>query len=200
MHDTNGVMGLVLTQVGLFLATGLLLAVVFSLVFSNEWQRTAVLKSQASSFSNLLNNLENSFFERTSEFYFHQENYPYTVRVSTEYLVISAEGPWGQNIFVTCKLLSSPWPRLPTQNWTTGQDLHTYLNQTFGHFGTKDDRLSRENITVFRREVNNTTSVFALHPLEIQINRPVFLEKVTIYFDQVKSYDLVLVYQAPKVI
>lgn len=195
IHNTNGVMGLTLSQVGLFLATGILLTVVVSLVFSSEWQRTAELESQASSFSNLLYDIENSFFDRTGEFRFSQEDYSYNVRVSTEYLVISSKGACENNLIVTKKLLTSPWPRTLAQNWTTGQDLHAYLNLTFGHWGTENDSISIENITTLCRELNNSTSFFAFYPLEIQIDKPVYIEKVTIFYDQTRRYDLVLIYQ-----
>jgi len=191
-------MGLTLSQVGLFLATGILLTVVVSLVFSSEWQRTAELESQASSFSNLLYDIENSFFERTSEFRFSQEDYSYDVRISTEYLAISAEEVWESNLIVIKKLLTFPWPRSPAQNWMTGQDLHAYLNLTFGHWGTEKDSISVENVTTFCRELNNSTSFFAFHPLEIQIDQPVYVEKVTIFYDRTRRYDLILIYQVPE--
>lgn len=200
VHDMNGVMGLTFSQIGLFFATGILLSIVISLVFANEWQRTAELESQASDFSNLLADVENSFFERTCKYRFSQEDYPYHPKVSTEYLVVTAKGTWDHDLIITKKFLTSPWPRSPALNWTTGQDLHAYLNLTYGHRGTENDSITSKNITTFHQELNNSISFLAVHPLEIQVNNTVYVEKVTIYYDQTKHYDLVLIYQeAPPV-
>jgi hypothetical protein len=194
-NDTKGIMGLTLTQAGLILATGILLTVVLSMVFSNDWQRTAELQSQASSFSNLLGDIDNSFFEQSSRFQFSHTTYPYSVTISTEYILIAAKGPWGGDLIVTKKILFPPWPRLPQQNWTTGEDLHTYLNRTCGHRGTQNDSIPSENFTQLYQEQNNTVSFFALHPLEILIKEPVFIEKVIIFYDQTKKHDFLLIYQ-----
>jgi hypothetical protein len=188
-------MGLTLSQIGLFLATGILLTVVFSLVFSNDWQRTAELQSQASSFSNVLGDIDNNFFEQTTRFQFSVKEYPYFVKISTEYIVISAKGSWDSTLIVTKRFIIKPWPRLPSQNWTTGEDLHTYLNQTCGHRGTENDSIPAENFTHLCQEQNNITAFYALHPLEIRIKEPVFVEKVTIFYNQTKRHDFLLIYQ-----
>jgi len=188
-------MGLTLTQVGLILATGILLTVVLSLVFSNDWQRTAELQSQASSFSNLLGDVDNRFFEQTSRFQFSHTDYAYSVSISTEYILITAKGSWDGDLIVTKKLFSPAWLRLPQQNWTTGEDLHTYLNRTYGHRGTQNDSIHSENFTQLYQELNNTISFFASHPLEILIKEPVFIEKVTIFYDETKRHDFLLLYQ-----
>jgi len=194
-NDTKGIMGLTLTQLGLILATGILLTVVLSLIFSNDWQRTAELQAQASSFSNLLGDIDNSFFEQTSRFQFSHTDYAYSVTISTEYIFMTAKGPWNGDLIVTKKLLTAPWPRLPQQNWTTGEDLYIYLNRTCGHRGTQNDSISSENFTQLYQELNSTESFFASHPLEILITEPVFIEKVTIFYHQNKRHDFLLLYQ-----
>jgi len=188
-------MGLTLSQIGLFLATGILLTAVFFLVFSNDWQRTAEIRSFSSSFSNLVEDIDNSFFEKTTKFQFPSKNYAYTVKLSTDYIVISAKGFWGSNLFVSERFLIPPVPRSSHQNWTTGEDLHEYLNTTCGHRGTKNDSISSVNFTQLSQEQNTTISFYALHPLEILIREPVFLEKVTIFYNGEKKHDFLLVYQ-----
>jgi hypothetical protein len=195
MNDTNSIMGLTLSQIGLFLATGILLTVVFSLVFSSDWQRTAELESLAGSFSNFLGDIDNSFFEQTARYQFSHKDYVYFVKISTEYIVISAEGSWESDLFITNRFLTRPWLRIPQQNWTSGDDLHVYLNQTCGHRGIENDSISAEVFTQLCQEQNHTTSLFALHPLEIDINDPVFVEKVTIFYNQTKRHDFLLIYQ-----
>jgi hypothetical protein len=195
IHDNNGVLDLTLSQIGLFIATAILLTVVFSLVFSNDWQRTAELHSLATSFSNLLGDTDNRFFENTIRFQFPQKDYPYLIKISTEYVSISAQGRWGTDLFITERFLIQPWPRFFPQNWTTGDDLHLYLNETCGHRGTKNDAIPTINFTQLCIEHNNTKSFLALHPLEILNGEPVYLEKVTIFYDDGKSHDFLFIYQ-----
>jgi hypothetical protein len=193
--DTNSIMGLTLSQIGLFLATGILLTAVFFLVFSNDWQRTAEIRSFASSFSHLVEDIDGSFFEKTNRFQFPSKNYVYTVKLSTGHIVISAKGFWGSDLFVAERFLIQPWPRSSHQNWTTGEDLHEYLNITCGHRGIKNDSISSVNFTQLSQEQNTTIAFYALHPLEILIREPVFLEKVTIFYNGEKKHDFLLVYQ-----
>jgi hypothetical protein len=195
IQDNNGVIDLTLAQIGLFIATAILLSAVFSLVFSNDWQRTAELHSLATSFSNLLNDIDNRFFENTITYQFPQKDYTYLIRISTEYISISAKGSWGTDLINTQRFLINPWPRISTQNWTTGDDLHSYLNETCGHRGTKNDAIPLINFTQLSTEQNETMSFFALYPLEILNSEPVYLEKVTIFYDSEKSHDFLLVYQ-----
>ncbi|DAC72415.1 MAG TPA: hypothetical protein DSN98_05390 [Thermoplasmata archaeon] len=195
LKDTDGVVGLTLSQIGLFLATGILLTVVFSLVFSSDWQRTAELQSIASSFSNLLGNIDNRFFEQTTQFQFPKKDYTYTVKISMEYIVIASKGSWDADLSVSERLLIRPWPRFSQPNWTTGEDLHSYLNKTCGHRGTKNDSLPAVNFTQLCNEQNSTISYFAAHPLEIIMREPVFLEKVSIYSEEAKKQDFLLIYQ-----
>lgn len=193
--DTTGVIELTLSYIGLILASAILLTVVFSVVFSNDWHRTAELQSLTSDFSNLLLDLQNLFFESENFYQFPQKNYQYHVYLSTQYIAISAEGSWGTNLFITKRFPIGPWPRLSTQNWTTGTELHSYLNETYGHQGVYDDPISAENFTGFLNEYNTTATYFALHPYEIQLRKPVILEKICVYYDSGMNHDFLLVYQ-----
>ena len=195
IKDTNSILGLTLSQIGLFLATGILLTAVFFLVFSSDWQRTAEIRSFASSFSHLVEDVDSSFFENTARFQFPSKNYAYTVKLSTGYIVISAKGFLDTDLFIAERFLIQPWPRSIHQNWTTGEDLHEYLNTTCGHRGIKDDSIPAINFTQLYQEQNTTISFYALHPLEILIREPVFLEKITIFYDREKKHDFLLVYQ-----
>jgi hypothetical protein len=194
-NDINGILDLTLSQLGLFLATGILLAAVFSLVFYNDWQRSAELESLASSFTRLLEDVDTMFFENTTRFDFPEKNYDYAVQLSREHIFISAKGYWKSDLVGKERFLIRPWPRSSQQNWTTGADLHEYLNSTYGHRGIQEDALSSVNFTIFCYELNMTIAFFALNPLEIRIHEPVFLEKVKIFYDDDRSLDLLLVYQ-----
>jgi hypothetical protein len=194
--ETHGIMGLTLSQIGLFLATGILLTAVLSFIFFNNWQRTSELHSIANDFSALIEDVDLWFFEDTTEFQFPAETYPYTIRLSQEYITAATEDFWGRDFHVTERFLRKPWIRSSLENWTTGDDLHEYLNATFGHPGVKDDPISLENFTVLRQEQNTSSLFYSVHPLEILSRDPVILEKVIIFYDNGQKYDFVLVYQS----
>lgn len=193
--DSRGIVELTLSQIALFLATAILLTVVFFFVFSNDWQRTAELQSIASNFSNLLEDLINNFFEHTILFQFPEKSYPYFVAISTEYIILSARGSWNSNLLITRRFLSRPWLRLPPKNWTTGDDLHVYLNKTCGHHGTENDPIPLQYFVSLLNEYNSTISYFAMQPCEIIMRQPVFVEKVSIYYNFNRKHDFLLVYQ-----
>ena len=193
--DTNGVLDVTLAHIGLFIATGILITVVMFFVFSNEWHRNDELQSIASSFSNLLVDIDNTFFENTTLFQFPAKDYQYNVTLSTEYIKISARGPWGVDLVVVYEFIVRPWPRYLNQNWTIGDDLHEYLNITYGHKGTYNDSISLDNLTELYKEQNATVSYFATHPMQIYNRVPVYVEKVTIFYEGQNTQDFLLVYQ-----
>ena len=193
--DRTGIMGLTLSKIGLFLATSILLVAVFVTINSSDWQKTAELQSLASSFSALLEDMDSRFFEHSTLFLFSENDYSYTVKLSTEYIVISMKEPQGTTLSVLERFLTRPWIRLSEQNWTTGADLHAYLNITYGHQGTSHDPISAENFTEFMQEYNASALFFAIHPLELIIGEPVVLEKVSLFYDDTNRLDLLLVYQ-----
>ena len=195
IRDTDGLVDLTLSQIGLFLATGILLTVVFCFIFTNDWQRNAELQSLASSFSTFLDDIDNRFFEHSARFQFPQKEYPYVVKISTEYIVLSAKGSWNSDLQVIQRFVTRPWIRLAGQNWTTGNDLHTYLNETYGHRGTENDSITAENFTSLCYDLNTTIPLCASCSLEILLREPLWVEKVTIFYDDTKKHDFLLVYQ-----
>lgn len=194
-NDTHGILSLPLSQIGLFLATGILLSAVLSLVFFNNWQRTSDLKSFSSSFSSLTEDMGILFFENKTKFQFPERTYPYKIQLSSEYIGIVAKGFWGSDLHMTERLHRQVWIRSPVQNWTSGDDLHEYLNQTYGHHGEIDDLLPSENFTTLLQEQNTSVVFYSLQPLEIIIREPLFLEKVTIFYGEGQKQDFLLVYQ-----
>jgi len=194
-NDTSGVMGLTLSQLGLFLATGILLAAVVSFVFFNSSQRVNELRSCATDFSMLLNDMETRFIENTTRFQFPRQAYSYTIQLSSDYLVATAQDFWGRDFHVTERLLIEPWIRSSSENWTTGDDLHAYLYSTFGHYGTQNDSIALENLSAVLQQRNVSADFYASHPFDVLLREPVFVEKVIIYCENQQNYDILLIYQ-----
>jgi hypothetical protein len=195
INNTHGIMDLSLSQIALFLATGILLAVVLSFVFFNNWQRTNELQSSSSSFSTLLEDMDKLFYENTTRFDFPEKTYHYTIQLSSEYIFASTKGFFGDDLHVAERFFIHPWIQSSRENWTTKSDLHDYLNTSYGHYGTQDDPIPFENFTELHQEQNTSAAYYALHPLEILLHEPIFIKKVTIFYGQEQKYDVLLVYQ-----
>jgi hypothetical protein len=197
IKDSHGVMDLSLSQVGLFIATGILLAAICSVVFYNNWQRTDELHSIATSISTRIQDMDTMFFENTTMYQCPYKNYHYMIEASTEYITTSAKGYWGNSISMKERMIVHPWPRNASSNWTTGHELHDFLNTTYGHWGTQEDPLLLENFTDLESDWEKSVLILALHPLELQVNAPLCIEKVSIFDDAGGRHDFILMYQAP---
>ncbi|MFH1101196.1 MAG: hypothetical protein V1726_04070 [Methanobacteriota archaeon] len=211
LNNADGFMGLTLSQLGLMIATGILLAAVFSFLFLSDWQRNAELTNIATSFSTLIEGMDSRYFENTSVFHFPEKEYPYTVTLSTEYIVVSAKGHWNNDLSMKQRLQIQPWPQNRTINplWVQGDELHNYLNQTYQNSGTIIDPIDSQNITdvqlYLANKRNTISSLLAIQPLSLRLNQTVSIDKVVIYYDTNgnrlwenefdEKQDFVLVYQ-----
>lgn len=195
IRDSHGIMDLTLSQVGLFIATGIFLASICSLVFYNNWQRIDELHAIATSISTCIQDMDTRFFENTTMYQYPYKNYPYVVEASTEYITVSAKGYWGNSISVKERMIIHPWPRNATSNWTTGHGLHDFLNKTYGHWGTQEDPLPLQNLTNVETDWEESVVFLALHPLGLQVNVPLYIEKVSIFDDAGGRHDFILMYQ-----
>lgn len=195
INNTNAVLGITWTEIGLFLASGILLTAIISALFFNDWYKTAELNEISNKFSLMLEGTDTQFYENCSIFYYSDTHYPYTITLSTQYLVLTTNSLFGGSLSVTTELVIKPWPRTENQPWYSHDNFHNYLNTTFGHYGTDEDPL---NITIFQQvfqEWNTTRETLALHPLTLLVNEPVYIDKVILYYDHVHHQDFLLIYQ-----
>ncbi len=185
--NDKGIMGLTLSQIGLIIATGILLSAVFSFLFFNDWYRNAEIRNIANSFSTLVEGMDSRFFENTTRFYFPGRDYQYNVSLSTEYIVIEAEGNWNNKLSIKKCFLRKTWLRQPGKDWINGEELHNYLNTTYGCYGNKSDPIKKTNISNVKNYLNNlieeANKSFALKPFYININKPVYIDKTYIFYD-----------------
>jgi hypothetical protein len=195
IDNPHGFMGLTLTNLGLFIASGVLLLAICSLVAHSDWQRTEELHAIAHDISSRIQDLDATFFEHSVLYQFPPKNYDYAIAASTEYITVSTKDTWGTTISVKERFVIHPWPRNDTINWTAGSQLHNYLNTTYGHWGTQQDPLPSSNLTEFEQNRKTTIMFLALHPLEIRSDTQLTIEKVTIFDDNGENHAFVLLYQ-----
>ena len=195
--DDNGIMGLTLSQIGLMIATGILIAAVFSLVFQNEWQKEAELQNIATSFSTMIEGMDTRFFENTADFHFPDKGYYYNVSISTEYITVSTKGNLGSDISIKECFLVKPWPKSKGSIWMNGTTLHDYLKDNFGNSGNISDPI--QNVDDVREylytEWENVTKSLALEPLYISTDKTTYIEKICIYYEDGEKQDIVVTYQ-----
>jgi len=195
IKDNHGIMGLTLSQIGLIIATGILLTAVFSMIFLNDWQRNAELKNIATSFSTIVEGMDTRFFENTTEFHFPDKTYCYNVSISAEYIIVSSEGNQNNRLSITERFITKPWPWTTNQTWKTGEELHNYCLDNYNHSGTILDPITQDDINQLNGCKNTTSIDLASNPLYIQTNKPVYIEKVIIYYSNAGKQDFLLIYQ-----
>lgn len=192
-------MGLVLSQLALIVAAGILLASVCSLVFFNDWQKSAELHHIASGFTTMVEGVDTYFVENTTAFFFPEENYHYTVDLSTEYVVIESFGTVGSLLSLKERLLVRPWPQHNTTSWVGRQGLHDYLLDQFGESGARDDPISPEDTddvqTYLATAWNENVSLFASNPYHIDVDTRVYIDKAYIYYEDGEKQTFIFVYQ-----
>lgn len=195
IKDNHGIMGLTLSHIGLIIATGILLTAVFSIIFLNDWQRNAELKNIATSFSTIVEGMDTRFFENTTEFHFPDKTYYYNVSISTEYVIVSAEGNQNNKLSIKERFIVKPWPRTSDQTWKTGEELHNYCLYTYGHSGTILDPIVQADLDELNIYKENAGIYLVSNPLYFKINKPVYIEKVIIYYGIAEKQDFLLIYQ-----
>jgi len=197
IRDNNCVMGLTLSQIGLMIAMGILIAAVFSLVFQNDWRKEAELQNIATSFSTMVEGMNSRFFENTTGFLFPNMEYCYNVSVSTEYITVSTEGNVGNDISVKERFLVKPWPNPNESTWETGAALHDYLKDNFENSGNTSDPI--QNVGNVKNYLNNewenVSGSLALKPLYVSIDEIIYIEKACIYYEDGGKQGIVFIYQ-----
>ncbi len=197
IKNKQAIMGFTLSQIGLIIASAILLSAVFSLVFANDWQRKAELENIATSFSTMVEAMDSRFFENTTSFSFPEKNYYYTVSISTEYITISAKGNKDNTLSIKERFLVKPWPQDKSLIWVGGHDLHEYLNTTFGNTGYLLDPIQDvDNVKNYlAAEFESAKSSLALNPLNIVTTKTVYLDKTCIYYKDDEKQDFIFLYQ-----
>lgn len=197
IRDNNGVMGLTLSQIGLMIAMGILIAAVFSLVFQNDWRKEAELRNIATGFSTMVEGMDSRFFENTTGFLFPDTKYHYNVSISTEYITVSTGGNVGNDLSVKERFLVKPWPNSNESTWRTGAALHDYLKDNFGNSGNMSDPIQNvDNVKNYLNdEWENVSGSLALKPLYVSIDEIIYIEKACIYYEDGGKQGIVFIYQ-----
>jgi len=199
IKNDGGIMGLMLSQLALIVATGILVAAIFSLVFLNDWQRTAELQNIATSFSTMVEGMDARFFENTTGFRFPDKDYVYNVSMSTEYIVVSAQGNLDSGLSVKERFLVKAWPQNKSSVWIGGAGLHHYLKTNFGNSGNMSNPIQMGNIDdvklYLNGEWNDTVGTLASHPFYSLTNQTIYIDKAYVYYANDEKQAFIFIYQ-----
>lgn len=187
IKNNQAVMSLTLSQIGLIIATGILLSAVFSVVFLNDWQKNSELYNIGTNFSTFLEGMDTCFFENKKTYYFTAKDYEYTVFISTEYITLSAKGKWDNILSNKIRFVKKPFIGRINSNWSSSQEIHRFLNDTYGRFGNETYPIFKKDIDYVKNmisdEFENMSYFYALAPLELDIKKPIQIEKIYIFYD-----------------
>jgi len=187
IENKKAIMSLTITQLGLIIATAILLTAAVSVVFLNDWQKKEDIVNIASNFSTIVQGMDTRFFENTTTFYFPEKTYNYNVSISTEYITINTSGTWFNTLSIKQHLIKKPLLNRENKDWITGTDFHIFLNGTYGSFGNKTDPIHNLDVNSVKNEISkiveNASFTFSTYPSFLNLKKPVFIEQVLIYYD-----------------
>ena len=187
INNKEGFLGLTLSQIGVFIATGIILAAVFSFIYYSQWQREAELKNMATGLSSLIEGMDTRFFENKTLYYFDRQDYNYNVSISSEYLIINADSTWLNELSIKHRFSLRPWPRKNNSNWVSADQLHNYLRFVYGRSGERSDPINKSDIDDVKNYISsewkNANKTLVKNPFYVKKIKPLYIEKVFIYYN-----------------
>lgn len=186
-RNNYGMMALHLSHIALIVATGVIIAAVFSFIYYSDWQRDGELRNMASGLSSRVEGMDTRFFENTSLYFFPDKDYSFNVSLSSEYIILNAEGSWDKTVSVKYRFVVRPWPRVNNSDWVSGEDLHVYLKTLYGHAGNRSDPISKTDINSVKNYLQNereqANKTLVLKPFYVNLLKPLYIDKVFIYYN-----------------
>ncbi|HDN51243.1 MAG TPA: hypothetical protein ENG06_05665 [Thermoplasmatales archaeon] len=196
LDDIRGIVAWLISQIGLLLAAGVLIASIASLTFYSDWQKEAEAKAIASEIATAIETMDLKSESNITPYVFPFKNYHYNVTISTEYVTVMREGGTFTDVITAREaLLIKPFIRPAAWDlaWNTSEELYDFLWRTYGGrqyagndthpFPLNNENLVKQVKQYFSDELARTALQLARQPLRIEdTNEPIFLEKALIYF------------------
>ncbi len=197
IENDSGILGLTLSQIGLVVASMVLIAAVFSFVFQNDWKKEAELENIASEFSTTVECMDSKFFENVELFVFPDKKYCYNVSISTEYISVASELNNGDEFLVRERFLVQIWPQKKDSTWIGTDELHKYLKDTFGNSGNFTDPVLNASVvkSYLATKFTNDAADLASNPLYVTTDKAVLVDKAIVYYNDGEKQGFTFVYQ-----
>jgi hypothetical protein len=187
--NEEAILDLTLSQIGLMIATAILLAAVVSFISFNDMQRRMELESVASTISTLIETMDTKTIENTTVYWLPDLGYDYTVKISAEYVTVSAKGFWNNELIVRERFTVKPWPQdeLYNTEWIGSKELHELINRIYGKPATLMNPIQTRWDWIRIKETleeakKSDASRLAEEPITLKNNKPVFIDKTILYY------------------
>ena len=192
-HDTHGVLGLALSNIGLFIASGFLLAIILNGAYGSLWERNAELSSMANTLDSHLETLNAAYTDMRFLIRIPSNLPDLRISCSTAFIRLSTQGSFGTTLTCTHLWRLHPWPR-NNITWNSGDDLRLWLKTISGHFGTERDPVNTTILESLKENQTKDIIQLAFTPVEFLPGRPFVVEKITVYSSKA-NVTFFLVYQ-----
>jgi len=195
-YDKNGIMGLTLSQIGLIIASVILLAAIFTIIFQNDWQKQAELKNIANSISTKIHGMDSMFYENTTNLYLPNKEYNYKTEISTEYITIKIIDDPKDPIYYRHNIILKPFTRKDNSEWESKEELHTYLKNNYGNSGKIDDPIQNiDGVKNYLSDEYETNSYeLAINPLVFYKEEKINFDKTFIIYETGEKDELIIIY------
>ncbi len=190
-------MDLTLTQIGLMIATAIILTAAVTFLANNDMQRRMELESIASQLTTLVQAMDAKSIENTTYYYLPDLGYEYTVTISTEYVTVSAKGFYNNDLSVKKRFIIKPWVQdsstNPPLDWVGGTALHNFIKNNYHRAANVTDPIQRKTQWETLRSslaTEQTQNILqrASDPLLLSPKKPVKIDKTILYFYQPGEY------------
>lgn len=202
LEDRRGVIAWLLSQIGLLLAAGVLIGAIAGLTFYSDWEKEAEGKNVASGFAATVESMDLKEFPGRTKYMFPRKDYHYNVTVSTDYVTVRRGGAlMGGDITAHEEMLIHPWPDPPMSGGYGADGVYNYFGGIYGSDNNGSSRDTAVNATAVEGEFSHTKTELASNPFAIDIDKPVYVEKVFIYVyenndpSDVEREEYVIIYQ-----
>lgn len=195
LSDRKGIITWLLTQIGLLIATGILLASIASLAFYSDWQKEAEAKEIASKLATAIESMDLKEFPERMAYIFPDKDYRYEVYVSTDYVTVKRyDGRINKKIVAREELLINPWPNPPLIGGDSVKGFYNYLESIYkpGYDGSSPQKMMQKDMV--ENAFEDKRKELAKDPFNVDLNKPLYIEKVFVYTNGGKE-EYVILYQ-----
>ena len=196
IFNKKGDISWLLSQVALLIAVGILLASVASLAFYSDWRKKAEIEVMASHFATAIKAMELKEFPEKIRYSFPDKNFNYDVFLSTEYVIVKRyDGIMSKEITVTKELHIRLWPAPPMSGGKGADGIYNYFGSIYGSHHNGASPSTKLPLGVLEGEIKTMAKELAINPYQINLKKPLYIEKIFIYVEGGNAKSLVLIYQ-----
>lgn len=189
IKHNKGVISWLLSQIALLLSAGILIAAIASLTFYSDWQKEAEAKAIALQIARYIETIDLETMPKNISILLPKN---YQVSLSTDYVIVEAEGKIKKKIVVTHPLIIKPYAGI------SGKELHQLLKKNYGFSGRENETIPSGKYNEIKKELEKEMEKIAktltLNPMVVNTKIPLIIEKTIFYFED-RQIEIITIYQ-----